>query len=108
MAIAVEVAATAVVMAVVAVLVAVLVAVVVAVIYIYICKWTLDALRTKLEKSVMVPILGGSLFFVISSVTNPYILSVERLLILFIPYLLISVSRYTGSIGVLTSKAKSN
>ncbi len=56
-------------------------------------RWTLSVMSSSLDKSVSIPLLGGSLFFIISSVTNPYIMSVENIFVYFIPYILVQAER---------------
>ena len=56
-------------------------------------RWTLSVMSSSLDKSVSIPLLGGSLFFIICSVTNPYIMSVENIFVYFIPYILVQAER---------------
>jgi len=56
-------------------------------------KWMLGVVFSCLDKSVSFPLLAGSLFFMICSVTNPYIMSVENIFVYFIPYMLVQVER---------------
>lgn len=56
-------------------------------------RWLLGAVGATLDKSVSFPLLGGSLFFLICAASNPYIMAVEYLWILFLPYLLIQIER---------------
>lgn len=56
-------------------------------------RWMLIVMFSSLDKSVSFPLLGGSLFFIICSATNPYIMSVENLLVFFIPYILVQAER---------------
>jgi len=56
-------------------------------------RWTLSVMSSSLDKSVSIPLLGGSLFFIICSVTNPYIMSVETIFVYFIPYILVQAER---------------
>ncbi len=56
-------------------------------------RWMLGVMSSSLDKSVSSPLLAGSLFFMICSATNPYIMSVENLFVYFIPYMLVQVER---------------
>jgi hypothetical protein len=49
-------------------------------------RWVKIALLGSISHQIAVPLLCGSIFFVICSATNPYILSVEYLWIYFIPF----------------------
>ncbi|MDW5443938.1 hypothetical protein [Polaromonas sp. SM01] len=51
-------------------------------------RWVKKALSPLLPRQMTVPLLCGSVFFVICSASNAYILSVEYLWIFFIPFLL--------------------
>lgn len=51
-------------------------------------RWLKGALSALLPRQMTVPLLCGSVFFVICSASNPYILSVEYLWIFFIPFFL--------------------
>ena len=56
-------------------------------------RWTLSVMHSSLDKSVSFPLLAGSLFFIICSTTNPYIMSVEGIFLYFMPYILVQVER---------------
>lgn len=51
-------------------------------------RWLKAALSALLPRQATVPVMCGSVFFLICSASNPYILSVEYLWIFFIPFLL--------------------
>jgi hypothetical protein len=60
-------------------------------------RWLKIALWGSIPPQMTVPLVCGSIFFLICSATNPYILSVEYLWIYFIPFLL---SRLVQGLGV--------
>ena len=51
-------------------------------------RWVKIALKGSISRQMTVPLVCGSIFFLICSASNPYILSVEYLWIYFIPFLL--------------------
>jgi hypothetical protein len=59
-------------------------------------RWSKIALSASIPCRKTVPIVCGSIFFLICSATNPYILSVEYLWIYFIPYFLYRLVRDRG------------
>jgi hypothetical protein len=52
------------------------------------CMWIKKSIAIIHNRNVAYSLLGGSLFFIVCSSTNPYLLSVENVWIFFIPYLL--------------------
>lgn len=51
-------------------------------------RWSKIALSALISRQKTIPLMCGSVFFLICSASNPYILSVEYLWIYFIPFLL--------------------
>ena len=61
-------------------------------------RWLKKALSPLLPRQLTVPLLCGSIFFMICSASNPYVLSVEYMWLFFIPFLLTRLIPEAGDI----------